>query len=75
MAWRAPKIFVGHLTGIMSLFSYCIVLIIELPPITMPNLNGDGVGHIAKDDLLGDSDSSVSHTEKDKTADDSEDEK
>ncbi|XP_068631359.1 transcriptional regulator ATRX homolog isoform X2 [Battus philenor] len=36
----------------------------ELPTVSMSALNGDGISHLAKDDLLGDSDSSSSHNEK-----------
>ncbi|KAJ0175997.1 hypothetical protein K1T71_008171 [Dendrolimus kikuchii] len=46
----------------------------ELPMVQLSNLNGDGIGHIAKDDLLGESDSSVSQNEKDKTGSESDDE-
>uniref|UniRef100_A0A2A4JZS0 DNA helicase n=1 Tax=Heliothis virescens TaxID=7102 RepID=A0A2A4JZS0_HELVI len=31
----------------------------DLPAVTLPGLNGDSISHLAKDDLLGDSDSSV----------------
>ncbi|XP_021201620.3 transcriptional regulator ATRX homolog isoform X9 [Helicoverpa armigera] len=31
----------------------------DLPAVTIPGLNGDSISHLAKDDLLGDSDSSV----------------
>ncbi|CAK1582621.1 unnamed protein product [Parnassius mnemosyne] len=37
----------------------------ELPTVSMSAINGDGIPHLAKDDLLGESDSSSSHNEKD----------
>lgn len=37
--------------------------ILDLPPVILTEHNGDGIGHSAKDDLLGDTDSSVSHKE------------
>ncbi|XP_063385527.1 transcriptional regulator ATRX homolog, partial [Cydia fagiglandana] len=44
----------------------------ELPPISMPKLNGDSINHIAKEDLLAQSDPSSSENEK---ANGSEDDK
>ncbi|XP_063538258.1 transcriptional regulator ATRX homolog [Cydia strobilella] len=44
----------------------------ELPPMSMPKLNGDSINHIAKEDLLAQSDPSSSENEK---ANDSEDDK
>ncbi|KAM3960252.1 transcriptional regulator ATRX homolog [Aphomia sociella] len=36
----------------------------DLPSVNLSGLNGDGIGHIAKDDLLGETDSSSSHVDK-----------
>ncbi|KAL0829318.1 hypothetical protein ABMA28_004116 [Loxostege sticticalis] len=38
----------------------------ELPTISLTGLNGSGVDHLAKDDLLGESDTSASHNENEK---------
>ncbi|XP_072930317.1 uncharacterized protein [Epargyreus clarus] len=36
----------------------------EMPRVKLSDINGDGIGHLAKDDLLGESDTSISHDEK-----------
>ncbi|KAJ8719753.1 hypothetical protein PYW08_011928 [Mythimna loreyi] len=50
----------------------------ELPAVNLSGLNGDGIGHLAKDDLLGESDTSVSvkdeQSERSQNAEDSEEE-
>ncbi|XP_059062781.1 transcriptional regulator ATRX homolog [Achroia grisella] len=42
----------------------------DLPTITLSGLNGDSIGHIAKDDLLGESDSSSSNVDKENEPED-----
>jgi hypothetical protein len=41
---------------------------IELPQVELSGLNGSGGDHLAKDDLLGESDTSTSHNEKDEVS-------
>ncbi|XP_075976623.1 ATRX chromatin remodeler XNP isoform X3 [Anticarsia gemmatalis] len=41
----------------------------DLPSVTLPGLNGDSVDHMAKNDLLVESDSSVSHKDQTENAD------
>ncbi|RVE51323.1 hypothetical protein evm_004003 [Chilo suppressalis] len=39
----------------------------DLPSVTLTGLNGSGIDHLAKDDLLDESDTSTSHNEKEET--------
>ncbi|XP_045773652.1 transcriptional regulator ATRX homolog isoform X2 [Maniola jurtina] len=46
---------------------------VELPAVPISDLNGDGIGHLAKDDLLGESDSSSSHVKSSQDVKDEDD--
>ncbi|XP_069359921.1 transcriptional regulator ATRX homolog isoform X2 [Maniola hyperantus] len=46
---------------------------VELPAVSVSDLNGDGIGHLAKVDLLGESDSSSSHVKSSQDVKDDDD--
>lgn len=41
--------------------NYLFVTEVEIPAVSIGSLNGDGIEHLARDDLLEESDSSSSH--------------